>query len=234
MSTQFKELKRKVLLRMKDKTDGRTLLAVEEAINEAHKAIASVRDFDELVTLDTSHAVTVASQKLYHIETNLALVRPKDIYSIRYMDDANSRKLTYVPPQELDSRIPYTEQLAIGRPTWYTRRGMYLEFIRIPDAAKPLYIQHSQWPATLSGDTDETPYVNKDHVIVALSVDIAYTILDGGSGNWIQRALQLLGVAASEDRARPDVRPVARSFDASASRGPTGEYWKNPFIKENP
>ena len=64
MATTFAEFKRRVMLGI-PQVDGETLLTVEEAINIAHKVIACVRDFDDLMVLDTTNALTVASQKLY-------------------------------------------------------------------------------------------------------------------------------------------------------------------------
>lgn len=234
MGTQFKELKRQVLMKFGDRTDGKTLLAVEQAINEAHKNISRVKDFDELMVLDTTHALTVIGKKLYHITTDLLLVRPKDIYSIRYMDGANSRKLTSVPSRELDQIIPYTEMVGTGRPKWYTRRGMYVELFRIPDAAKPLYVAHSQWPSVLTGETDETPYLQLDDVIVTLASDIALSIIEEGMiGNWFQRTQQLLGLALQEDATRPDNFYVARPFQAKQV-APLGQYWLSPWQKHQP
>ena len=301
-NTTFGELKRQVLLRMEEK-EGRALLAVEQAINDAHKIIAAVKDFDDLMVFDTTHAFTsiltatavdltfathsitratgsfitdgfvmgntiytnatlnpgpfiiesvaeltivvaetlvaevfascvlTFNRKSYHVTDNLALVRPKDIYSIKYMDGANSRKLTYVPFRELDQKIPYTELVGYGRPTWYTVRGSNVELFRIPDAVKPLYIMHSQWPAVLTNDTDLTPFANIDYAIVNLAADIATAILKGGGSiDWLQGAQQALGIAIKEEIARPDRVLVAQPFNVT-SKGPIGEYWSNPFVK---
>jgi len=56
-NTTFAELKRQVLLRMPD-NEGRTIMAIEQGINDAHKMIAAIKDFDELMTLDMTHAFT--------------------------------------------------------------------------------------------------------------------------------------------------------------------------------
>jgi len=229
MSTTFKELKRQVMLRMQN-ADGRTQLAVEQAVNDAIRVIVTVHDFDDLMVTDTSNAVTVANQANYHVENDFLLTRPKDIYSIRYMDEDNSRKLTYVPSRDVDVVLPYTDILGTDRPSFYTRRGMYIELIPIPNANANLYIQHSQWPATLSNETDECPLVNIDPAIVALATDIAFSILDGHSGDWFQRAKQLLGIVVSDDDAKPDVWKVAKPFSAE-QRSIEGEYWNNPFIR---
>lgn len=229
MATTFGELKRRVLLNLREKTDGGTLLAVEQAINDAHMVIAAVKDFDELMVFDTANAFTTASKKSYHVTTDLLLTRPKDIYSIKYMDGANSRKLIYVPYRELDEKVPYTELTGTGKPSWYTTRGMSIELYRIPDEAKPLYIMYSQWPAALVSDSDETPYTNIDHVIVSLATDIA----SGAASDWMARAQQLLGIALNEEAARPDRLYVAQPF-RPVCIGSVGEYWLSPFVKRQP
>ena len=233
MTTTYGELKRQVFLKLQS-SDGVTRLAVEQGINEAQKNIARVKDFDELVVLDTTNAFTDINKKSYHIETDLLLVRPKDIYSIRYMDAENSRKLDYVHPREIDDQIPYTEIFGTGRPSWYTVRGLYIELFRIPNAVKPLYISHSQWPSILTQDSDETPYCDLDDVIVALATDIARaTVEEGGVTNWSQRARLLLGEATAEETVRPDQTFIAQPFNAKAPP-PLGQYWLNPFIKKQP
>jgi len=230
MSTTFGELKRQVLLRFPDVADGRTIMAVEQAINDAHRVIAAVNDFDELTVLDTANAATTANQSTYHIINDWNLTRPKDILSIRYMDEDNSRKLKYVPLRELDEKIPYIEILSTGRPSWYTRRGMYIQLIRIPDANNSLYIQHTQWPATLANDSDETPFINIDFVIVELATAIASSILTGVASNWETKARELLGLAVTEERQRPDEWLVAKPFTPIPPYQ-LGEYWNNPWVK---
>jgi hypothetical protein len=232
MSTTFGELIRQVMLRLQ-KVDGITRIAVEQAINDAQRVVACVRDFDELKVLDTANAKTVAGQKIYHIENDLKLVRPKDIYTIRLMDGANSRKLDYVPFRELDARVPYTEIATTGRPRWYTVRGRYIELFCIPDKSYDLYIQHSQWPRKLVNESDETDYLNIDHVIVALAADMAMSVLEGSSGDWAARAQQLLGISLTEEETRPDQMLVARPFQATPTY-PVGSYWLNPWVKRQP
>jgi hypothetical protein len=230
MPTTFGELKRLVFLELR-RSDGEAELAIEEAINRAHKAIARAQDFEELMVLDTTNAVTVASTKLYHLIDDLLLTRPKDIYTIRLMNDSNSRKLVWVPFDRLDEVIPYTEQRGEDRSKWYTQRGLNIELFPIPDDAYSLYIQYSQWPETLDAEDDTTPYLNLDDVIVTLGAEIALAILEGGSmTGWTQRAQILLGQGMAESRSKPDALLVAQPFNSHGS-SLQGEYWLNPFIK---
>jgi len=230
LATIYKELIRQVMLKLVPRVDGITRLTVEQAINDAQKIIAEIKDFDELRTLDITHAFTVINKKLYHIETDLLLVRPKDIYSIRYMDAGNSRKLTFTPLVHLDELIPYTEIFSTGRPSFYVIRGRYIELFRIPNEAKPLYIQHSQWPTILVNDTDATDYLNIDHVIVGLATEMSIASLEGSSGDWAARAKALLGTAVNEEETRPDQTYVAQPFNPTRV-GPLGDYWLSPWIK---
>ena len=233
MATTYKEFIRRVMINLQPRNDGLVVMAVEQAINDAQKVIACVKDFDELMTLDTTHADTVADTKLYHVEDDFSLVRPKDLYSIRLMDTSNSRKLTYVPFRQLDSRVPYTEMTGTGRPKYYTVRGNYVELYPIPDAAYDLYVQHSQWPAVMDEDTDTTEFANIDHVIIALSTAMALTSLEGGSSDWMAQATKLLGISTNEDDIRPDRTFVAQPFQPTRYP-PLGEYWLNPWVKRQP
>ena len=233
MATTYEEFIRRVMINLQPRVDGTAMLAAREAINDAHYVIACAKDFDDLMVLDKDHADTVDGQKSYHLEDDLKLTRPKDIYSIRLMDEDNSRKLAYIPFRELDDKVPYTEQTGEGRPSWYTQRGNSIELYRIPDDAYDLYIQHSQWPTVLSGDDDETDYTNIDFAIVSLSSEMAIASLEGGTSNWLQRATSLLGIATNEERARPDRFLIAQPFRAT-SPGPPGAYWNNPWVKHQP
>lgn len=318
-NTTFGELKRLVFLETR-RDDGEADLAAEEAINWAHKAIARVQDFEELMILDTVNAFTAISvglvvntvgnlgatssgayngqlhgavfnivcdgtgtpntfkwqyqggafttlvqmktspillqnnvyvqfasttghtlnnactitcnSNIYHLINDLKLTLPKDIYSIRLIQDANSRKLVWVPIRDYDAIIPYPQMVGTFKPKWYIQRGMYLEFYPIPDATYPLYIQYSQWPAPLVLETDMTPYINLDDVVVALASEMTLAILQGGQmTGWDQRAQNLLGVALKEEWSRPDQVLIARPFRAGKTRI-TGEYWLDPFVKE--
>jgi len=232
-TTTYGEFIRRVMLNLHPRSDAVVKISVEQAINDALKVIACVKDFDELMTLDTTHAVTVADKKLYHVETDLLLVRPKDIYSIRLMDSSNSRKLTYVGFRELDSQVPYTEAVGTSRSNYYTVRGHYVELYPIPDAVYSLYVQHSQWPTVLSADADQTEYIDIDYAIVALATEMALSSLEGGGGDWLSKATQLLGMATNEENTRPDQVRVAQPF-MPTRLPPIGSYWLNPWVKTQP
>lgn len=231
MPTTFKELKRLVLLSMPESIDGISEMAIEEGINRAHKAIARVQDFDELIVLDTANAVTAANQKTYHIINDLGLTRPKDIITIRYMANSESRKLTWVPTAKYDSIIPYPELFSTAKPKWYITRGMNIDFHPIPANAANLYITHSQWPNILSNETDTTPYLNIDDVIITLASEITVAIMNKGAvTDWTRRARELLGIVISEFRDNPDRLHIAQPFSTRQTWS-SDNYWLNPWHK---
>ena len=230
-NTTYEELWRKVLLRL-NKSDGRAQMAAKDGVNDAQRVIARVRDFDELIAYDRTSAATVASTSIYHIEDDLSLTRPKDIYSIKLMDSENSRKLIFVPSRRVDKIIPYPATLGEGRSKWYTRRGMNIELFRTPDDAYSLYIQHSQWPLKLSADGDNTSYSDVDDVIITLGHEMAEASLEGAVVDWDSRAEKLLAGAIREEITRPDREFIARPFDPKQQV--YGEYWKQPFTLRDP
>lgn len=230
--TTYRELYSKVLFRL-DKTDGRGVLAAQQSVNDACKVIARVRDWDELLELDTTNAATVASTKTYHLVDDWGLTRPKDVLSIRLMDESNSRKLTWLPPRELDKINPYPEGQGEERPTHYTQRGNEVELLPIPGDAYDCYVFYSQWPVALSADDDETVFSDIDDVIISLGTEMANAILENVSGtDWTSRAAALLAGATKEDQDRPDQRYVAQPFQVV--KEPTGEWWKKPFTRRDP
>lgn len=234
MSTTFQEFYQRVLSKLK-RSDGQALVEVKEAINTAHKVIARLKDFDDLMVLDKTNAATVASTSTYHLTSDWGLTRPKDIYTLRYMDEEQSRKLTYFSPSRLDEKLPYIQIFDEQKPRWYTRRGMEVELIPVPEEAKPIYVFYSQWPLPLDADDDESSYANNDidDVIIELSTQIADANLRGESGgDWSAIAGMLLTGAYKEDLTRPDRKFVAQPFSTQASV--TSQYWKDPFILKDP
>lgn len=249
MGTTYETLYSKVLLRLPT-TDGIALLAAKEAVNTAHRVIARIQDFDELIVTRPiveggSSAVTTAGVKAYHIETDLGLTNPKDILSVRLMDEERSRKLEYRSPREVDEVLPYTDVLADDRSVIYTQRGNYLELIPTPDAIYALHIMYSQWPLTLSDDDDETSYTDIDDVIVTLAAVIAKDIINqkkDETGTYMaasakkheEFAQALLTGSLKEDRDHPDHRRVARPFNPHGGTLTPGQWWLNPFIRKDP
>lgn len=235
MSTTYGELTRRVMLKLQPRSDGVSYLSAQQAINDAQKVIADVQDFDELITLDETHAVTVANKSTYHLINDFLLIRPKDVYDIRLMDDADSRKLSWIPYRKLDEAVPYTLETGTDRSNYYLQRGMYIELYPIPDAVYTLYVQHSQWPLTLVADADQTSFLNIDHVIVQLSADMALSSLTPGAEtvDWFKRAQALLGLAVKEEVHRPDQTYIAQPFSPTKGVG-TGSYWLNPWQGRQP
>ena len=230
MAITYDELIRRVFTGF-PRTDGEAYLAIKQSINDSLIALVSTGNFDTLLERDTTNAETVGGVKTYHIEDDLGLTRPKDIDSIVLSSEGQSRKLIYVPPKELDSKIPYPERFSEGKSRWYTQYGKNIELFRIPNDAYSLYIRYSKWPAPLSDGTDESPLDTQyDHLIVFLSKDIANAYLNGEYINFTERTAAFIKLAKDENETRPDQTLVAKPFEMSPHET-VGEPWLNPFVK---
>lgn len=233
MAIQFSEIIRRVYIGF-PRTDGEAHLAIKQAINDSLQAIATLEEASSLLSTNTTSASTADGTKSYHLTSGLNLTRPKDIYSIRLEDTSNSRKLIYVPHQELDAVIPYPETHSEDKPKWYTTFGDYVEFFPIPDAIYNLWIRYSQWPVALSEDTDVSPYGTEwDHAIVFLAKDLANAYLNGEYVSASSRAGEYVKLNIKEGKTKPDHILVARPFNSSGEQVGFNEPWKDPFMKRS-
>ena len=230
MGTTLKELRRKVLMGFKE-VDGGDILIAEEAINLACRSIAEVQNFEEMLVYDTTSAKISVDVSRYHLVDNWFLTRPKDILSIRAMDEHNSIKLKHLTGQALDEFMPYPEGQASQTPTYYYKSGDWVEVFPIPDAALDVYVRYYQWPLVLTEDTDECSYEKIDGSVIALARDIFIALRSALPLDSVAKAKAYLSLATSNDRSAPDDRPIARGYRSGQGRY-SGEPWNDPFIKQ--
>lgn len=227
MGTTLKELTRKVMINLK-RSDGLAWLGAVDGINQTLYEVAKRQDWDELHT--STDKVTVASTKSYHLVNDWAMTTLKDIYSLRLIDGANSRRLIYTPVSEIDTYIPYPEQFSTGRPYWYTKRGLSLELIKVPDAVYTIRIHHSNWPTVLELETDESPFGPEiDDVLISGGTMFAQAFIEG---DWAGFTPEKLSVSILEERTEPDERLVHRGFDPYR-KAPTYDPVTNPWHKRS-
>lgn len=229
-----------ILRNLGNKTGAAAEAFANIAINNAMRIISRAHVFPELLIQDTSNALTVIDQKEYHLVDDLGLTRPQHIYSIKYMDTTNSRKLRFIDSSAFDADIPYPEGWSSGKPTSYTRFGNTLTLFRIPDAAKSLYIRYSQRPLMFSNDVEECSYENIDDVIEALATSLTFVSYeeDEQAAMWMTVAKTAFVSSIQDDHNIPDRRWKAEAFDPtkndSGSPSLQGEYWANPFVQQAP
>lgn len=252
MGQTFSELKRRTLLGMTNldpkakatstsavgtiTTGGKPLpeevmLVVEQAVNDAILTLCSLVDLPDIFVTDTANAETVHAQKTYLLTTDLLLTRPKDIFSVRLINDTASANLKYVPHKEWDEANPYPEGTAEGTPSKYTLVGNSMELFRVPDDVYPLYIRYNQWPVALVEDADVCVLDNMDIQIVFLAKDIANAYMNGGYLDFTARAKEYLKLGRTVAQREPNLRLKANPFNPTANYTPTGEYWNDPLFK---
>jgi len=171
---------------------------------------------------------TVAGQKAYALPVDC-----KYIYSLRLIDGANSRYLTYVEPREFDQKIPYPEQFSEGRSNWYVEWESIFEAYPIPDVATYSFLlRYWKWQDDFAGDSayPEISYCD-DIIIQALVAEIWKNLeeLDKEAAAHI-KLISMLRAHSGVERMHPDWEAKAKAFSATG-KPIVGERWKQPFDK---
>ena len=200
-------------------------------LNWGQLRIGRLYNFHELNTY-TESATTVADVARYPLVTgtnNLGLVRPKDLQSIRLIDDSNSRILQRRSARWFDTRYPYPANFTTDRPHLYIRWGNDIELFHIPDDAYSLYIRYPQWATDLTLSSTASDYENKDDLLIAMAILEGYLHFEEytDADTWFARAMKLLSDAVKAE-GDMDWEPQA---EVMGSRGgyTVGEPWLDPY-----
>ena len=204
---------------------------VRTYLNWAQKRIARYYNFHELNVLYES-AATVADVARYPLTTgtnNLGLTTPKDISSIRLIDDQNSRTLVRWSQRKFDRYFPYPTNYTTARPNIYIRWGNYVELFKIPDDAYTLYIRYPQWPTVFSTGSQTSDFDNKDQLVITGGILETYLALEeyGDAEVWYARFLGQLRDAVHAE-GDVDWEPQAEEFDAIV-RYSSGTVYDDPY-----
>lgn len=171
-------------------------------------------------------APTVVNQKAYALPSDC-----KYIYSLRLVDGANSRYLTYIEPREFDQKIPYPEQDSTGRPKWYVEWESIFEAYPIADVATYTFLlRYWKWQDDFADDNAYPEISHCDDIIVqALVAEIWKNLeeLDKEVAAHI-KLLSMLRAHSGVERMHPDWEAKAKPYVTGASTI-TGERYKDPF-----
>lgn len=199
-------------------------------LNWGQEKAADSHTFEEMRKIYTG--ATVASSKRYGFPT-----RMKDIYSLRILDGANSRKLTYVNPRNFDTEVPQPTEWSTSWPDYYVDYGVIFELLPIPNSAYDMELRCSVYPEDMDETTQtSSDLLRKDRLLVAGGTIFGLWALKEyeeatfwGSEFW----RPTLAEAVASDHSAEDWTPVARPFSAhggSRVAGVGGSWWTNPFV----
>ena len=218
---------------MRSSLGGRTDInaRLTRILNLAQMRIARKHRWEELENLytnTTAFTSTPADDKYLAMPSNL-----RDVYSIRLLDGANSRKLVRVPNRSWDKRIPSPEYFATGRPSLYTLRRNIMEFWKVPDAAYSLEAFGISWPTVF---VDATPTAvsdldQKDDMLITLAMSWTFMTLRNReeAARWWAIYANMMNDAVDEEVEKPDLDfPVGLKLDTGQIGG---EYYRDPFVK---
>ncbi len=207
---------------------------VRTYLNWAQQRVARFYSFHELNKLITS-AATVTDVKRYPLITgtnNLGLVRPKDIGSIRLIDDAYSRKVVRWSTRRFDTMYPNPAKFTTDRPILYIRDGNNIEFFKIPNAVYTLHIRYPQWAVDLTTGTQTSDFNDKDQLLMTTGVFETYFALEeyGDAKIWYAR---FLGQLRDAVRATGDIDWEPQSAPQGNEGYNSGEPWIDPYGSPN-
>lgn len=194
-------------------------------LNLAQQRIVRLKVWEELQALDTS-LVTVVSDKFLAEPSNI-----RKIYTLRLIDDSNSRYLMGKPQKAFDKMIPLPSRFAEGRPSIYTRWAGNFEFYKVPDAIYSLELRYTKWATAFTTAADIVSDLSeKDDALIMLAVSWGFLTLkniDDATKYW-RIYKDMINNAAMEDVERPDIdiKPEGISSSAMNNNNP----WENPFI----
>ena len=198
----------------------RILSLAQEVIMRAHP-------FSEMNSEET--LTTVADTKTVNLPTN-----PREVYSVRLIDNSNSRKLRYIPLRQWDRRAPYPEHYTTGRPSLYTLYNDKIELWRIPDAAYTIYCRCNLMPTEFSSDSDvASDLENKDDLLIAIATEYCFRSLGGDT----ERIMRWQSVATNglRNAIKADTQFEDQVISSERARTTvTDDYWLNPFIRRAP
>lgn len=199
-------------------------------INWSQQRIADQWTFEEMRRLFAGSVTDGVSK--YGFPTLM-----KDIFTMRVINDSDSRTLTYVPAREFDQIIPRPATYTEDTPNWYVDYGINFEVFPIPDQTYDVELRCSLYPAEMDEDTDESELLRKDKLIICGATIFAlYSLKEYEEAAYWSNEIwtTLMAEAQNTDHSAEDWTPAARPFRSPAvddvGTGTAGKYWQSPWI----
>ena len=208
---------------------------IVDFLNWGQERICRAYNFDEL-NLQSQTPVTIAGQLSYPLIGTAGggwnLTLPKDIQTLRLIDDQNSIKLERFHVRKFDERFPYPSNYAWQYPRIYTVRGMNVELFRIPDTVYNMYVTYPSWPTpfTIANTTQVSDFYFKDQLIITAAILEGYLHFAEYEQVKIWEAdFQLKLKEAIHAEGDVDWEPHASQFQTSKGGYQSGEPWLDPY-----
>ncbi len=225
MAMDREDFRDEVRANIKRTTTGIAEARINRWLDWSQQYLADLHTYEEMRKTDAT-LVTVASSNSLSWPT-----RMKDLYSLRLIDGADSRKLVYVHQRHFDEVVPLASTYSEGRPSWYVDYGSTFELFQIPDAVYNLTARFSQYPIDFAFDTSESVLIRKDALICGVATVFGFWTLREleDAAYWgSQLVPPLYEASLTGDHSGEDWTPVARGFGQGESVM-SGNWWENPF-----
>ncbi len=232
-SLTLSELRAEVISHLGERDD-LTSARLNRVLDLGQERIARLHDFEELFVVESktlTYTGTKATDRFLAF-SDLTNSEPKEIFSIRFLDDSRSRKLTKITQRMMDTHIPDPEFDSTGIPSLYLIWADKFEWWKIPEQAFEVDFRLSIWATTFIGAADslKSDFNRKDELLVHL----ASSYLFGSYGEY-ERANRFFGIfmaqlkeAVGEDEMKPDSE-IKPAWEADIHRMFTGV--NDPFVR---
>lgn len=220
----FDELKDEVRAGLGDRTDLDARLG--RFLNLAQQRLARVHDFDEMEAISS----TVINNTGSADDRYITLPSLREVYSIIIEDASRSRKLKQRSPRQWDLLLPLPQYHSRDTPSLYTVWNNTIEIFQLPDKSYTMRMRWTKWPTPLSTSNQTSDFLEKDEILVEMSLAYAYRSLgkpdEATKHEGVVR--RLLIEAESADRSKPDLDQVG---DARPGVQGPSDYWRDPFVR---
>lgn len=181
-------------------------------------------------------AETVVGNVLLDRYTSVFSTPIRNVYSVRILWSANTYRVHYLPMRAFDKvAVERGTNTVTQRPQFYTiDNSTRFELWPVPDQNYTLISRESVWPTDFSSDTDTSDLEKKDDLIINLASSIMFHSLgmreDGAF--YFNMYRDMLDRAKEDQQFQIDHARVPTGL--SEEIHPRGEYWRDPFQREEP
>ena len=214
--------------------DSDTNTIILTSFNHVQKMLARSGDFPELEVVATPTLVSGTSD--YTASTlGLERFRPPHIYRWTLLASGEYRPIEFYTANAWEEKVvPMLTTSPTGKPTIFTYYAKTFSLYPTPDSAYPTRIRYKQYPAPATTTSSVIQYDDADEVLWMLTTAYTFASIEDfeSSKNWFMLAkpvMQEMGLSLM------DVPNFKSSTSISNNEGgPSGEWWKDPFVKESP
>lgn len=180
----------------------------------------------------TAYTSTVASQQSYSFPGGF-----RNIYTLKFEDGQNSRKLKCILPWQFDKYVPLPSNVTTGYSEFYVpyKETETFELFPIPQGVYTIRLRYSYYPTNFTSATAVSQYTNCDDALVAYTTMMIFRWLQElkDANEWEKLGDRIVDTnvgLADDEQKFIDWTPIYEGYSAQSSDIIAGDYVNNPFV----